>query len=663
MTILSLDDLNNSVDEVYGRKKKTSEDIIAPKKSALTTFNPSQPMAEPQGMPDILHPTDVHKAVLDAYTEKPSTEIPTKASFLQQLGSGLASLADVAYSPVPAVLGNMAQIGAKVNQMSPQKAEELGQKVSSLFEKPFGKLFGVTEDPAYKQELTNKITQVIGEYGNKGADFIAQKTGLPVQDVRAMLTTASFAIPEVGTELKPVAKAITKPVVEEAKLISGAIGQKIPKVRIELQKQLEQKQMPFAEQSIGAAQVDNPTQRLQRAQELPIPIDLSKDQITRNPADVRFARETSKDPVLGQPLQEHYARQNDLIQKNLDYLTNETGAELTGVNPAELSKKLVDTIVPVKNAKKADINKAYTEARNNGEMNEPIDVTPLKTYVANNQAEAINAPVIKSLELKINNLVKEGKEIPLNDLEEVRKMVGNLSQDSPTNAHYGKQINNLIDQLTEDKGGELYKKARKLNAQYMTEFEDTPIIKNITALKKGTTQRSVALEDLINKSVINAPLQEVQKLFNTLENIGPNGQEMMNELKGHVAQRIKDQATKNVQLDINGKPYVSTPALNTIINDLDKSGKLDFLFGKKNAEHYRTLNQVTKDVQTVPKDTTNTSGTAAQIGAMLAESGLQFAATGVPAPLLTLGKMGYEKYKTSEKLNQIKDFINYGKEK
>ena len=46
MAILSLDELNNAVDEVYGKKPKTAQDIIAPKKSSMTTFNPTQPMAD-----------------------------------------------------------------------------------------------------------------------------------------------------------------------------------------------------------------------------------------------------------------------------------------------------------------------------------------------------------------------------------------------------------------------------------------------------------------------------------------------------------------------------------------------------------------------------------------------------------------------------------------
>ncbi len=73
--------------------------------------------------------------------------------------------------------------------------------------------------------------------------------------------------------------------------------------------------------------------------------------------------------------------------------------------------------------------------------------------------------------------------------------------------------------------------------------------------------------------------------------------ELINELKGSVAQRIKDQATKGVQRDINGLPYVETKSLDTIINQLDKSDKLDLLFGKKGAEYYRTINDATKKLQ------------------------------------------------------------------
>jgi len=320
MAILSLDELNNAVDEVYGKKPKTAQDIIAPKKSSMTTFNPTQPMADAvtqtSSTPEIYHPLDLHKAVLDTYAEPPPPEPRGRVTgFLGDVGKGLASLADVAYSPVPAVLGGATQ--AIIRPFTnPQEAEKIGGNVSGFLEKPVGKFFGVTEDPAYKQELSNKITQVIGEYGNKGADFISKKTGLPVEDVRNMLNTASFAIPEVGGELKPVAKAITKPIVEEAKLISGAIGQKVPKVRIELQKQLEQKKVPEITQNLQQLEQDFQQKKANPEQVQPIEQVVQEGNAPPVAQDLGTAKPTTPDADFkevhygesGLPLDEQYAR-------------------------------------------------------------------------------------------------------------------------------------------------------------------------------------------------------------------------------------------------------------------------------------------------------------------------------------------------------------------
>ena len=413
---------------------------------------------------------------------------------------------------------------------------------------------------------------------------------------------------------------------------------------------------------VGAAEVTPEKLRVQRAKELPVPIELSKDQATRDPADVRFARETAKDPVLGQALQTKYADDNLKIQKNLDNFIESTGAEYAGAAPGEVGQLLVNAIGPYQQARKNAIGPAYDAARSAGEMNMPVPVNRLTDFVEKNQSAAKNAPVISAVQSEIQRLAKGG-EITINDLEEIRKMANILAQDQGPNSHYGKQAIRIIDKMTEGKGGELYQKARRLNAEYMREFEDTPVVKNLLAMKRGTTQRAVAIEDLVEKSMLKGPKSDVVQLFSTLQKAGPEGQQMINELRGYVAQRIKDEATKGVGRDINGLPYVSTHGLNKMIVDLDRSGKLDLLFGKQGAEHYRTLNEVTKDLQTVPVGTTNPSGTASTLLAAMAEMGAQTAMTGVPVPVVMAGKHIYGQMQTKKKLGKIQDFINYSKEK
>jgi len=411
---------------------------------------------------------------------------------------------------------------------------------------------------------------------------------------------------------------------------------------------------------VGAASVTPEKLRVQRAKELPVPIELSKDQATRDPADVRFARETAKDPVLGQALQAKYADDNLKIQKNLDHFVENSGAEFTGAAPGEVGQMLVNSIGPYQQTRKAAITTAYDAARAAGEMNVPVQINRLSDFVDKNQSAAKNAPVISAVGSEIKRLAKDG-EISINDLEEIRKMANVLAQDSGPNSHYGRQAIRIIDKMTEGKGGKAYQNARRLNAEYMREFEDTPVVKNILSMKKGSTQRAVAIEDLVEKSMLKGPRSDVMQLFSTLEKAGPEGQQMINELRGYVAQRIKDEATKGVGRDINGLPYVSTHGLNKMIVDLDRSGKLDLLFGKQGAEQYRTLNEVTKDLQTVPVGTTNPSGTASTLLAAMAEMGAQTAMTGVPLPVAMIGKQIYGKVQTNKKLNKIRDFVEYSR--
>jgi hypothetical protein len=249
-------------------------------------------------------------------------------------------------------------------------------------------------------------------------------------------------------------------------------------------------------------------------------------------------------------------------------------------------------------------------------------------------------------------------------MEDVRQLLVNeIDPAQKGSVYHGRNLKTAIDKATEQSGGDLYKKARNLNEKYMTEFEDTPVIKNILAMKKGTTQRSVAVENLIDKSLFKGPTSDVKQLFETLEKAGPEGQQMIKELKGYAADQILQESTKNVTLDINGKPYLSTDRLNGIIKKLDKSGKLELFFGKEDAAHYRTINDVTKDLQTVPLGTTNPSGTSAQILATLAEMGAQGATTGVPIPIVSGTKYLYGLNQERIKKNKIKEFIDYGKTK
>ena len=134
-----------------------------------------------------------------------------------QFGRTAASLADVTLGGIlPGAAQYLAYPLARL-QRSPDEAQAITQRLVSGFEKPFGKLAGVTETPEYQQEFGRQVMDFIGQNFQKGAKFIAEKTGIPAADVESYMATLSLTAPKV---VPPVAKAITEaaaPIVQDIK--------------------------------------------------------------------------------------------------------------------------------------------------------------------------------------------------------------------------------------------------------------------------------------------------------------------------------------------------------------------------------------------------------------------------------------------------------------
>jgi hypothetical protein len=108
----------------------------------------------------------------------------------KDIGKGVASVLDTTIgSAIPSAAGYVTQ--AMVRPFtSPERSAEIAQNVSGALDKPFGKAFGITEDPAYKQEASQRLINYIGENLDKGADYLASQTGLPKEDVANMMNSA-----------------------------------------------------------------------------------------------------------------------------------------------------------------------------------------------------------------------------------------------------------------------------------------------------------------------------------------------------------------------------------------------------------------------------------------------------------------------------------------
>jgi hypothetical protein len=142
------------------------------------------------------------------------------------LGQFLRSAASLADVTVGGVLPAAAQmVGYPIARLgrSPEAAQAATQRIVSAVDKPFGKMAGVTETPEYQGEAGRQIMDFIGENFQKGAKWIADKTGIPASDVESYMASLGVAAPAIARPVARTVQEVTAPLVEKA-----VIGAKMP---------------------------------------------------------------------------------------------------------------------------------------------------------------------------------------------------------------------------------------------------------------------------------------------------------------------------------------------------------------------------------------------------------------------------------------------------
>jgi hypothetical protein len=415
--------------------------------------------------------------------------------------------------------------------------------------------------------------------------------------------------------------------------------------------------------SVGAAGVDQATVRQAAASELPVPIKLTEGQKTRQFDQQRFERETAKNPEVGEPIRQRFQDQNLKLQQNMDAFIDATGAELTELRDIGLA---VDKPLRSRAAKdKVKIRALYKEFEKSDEYHAPVDMEPVLKVLKESESAKSTAPVLGATEAELDRLAAlsykgrgaDKTKVTLGDAYQLRKFVNKVAGADPTNIKFAADLKKAIDLATEGKGGELYKKANAARTQYAIDYENFGLAKQLLNTKRGSTDRSIAMEDVLHKSVVSptASLDTVTKLRHLLESEGEAGKQAWKEVQGGTLRHIRDEALKGVTTDSAGNRVVSAAALDKVITQLDKTGKLDYIFGKKKAEQLRTINDVAKDVLTSPPGVVNSSNTATVLAGLLdvAISGT----TGIPAPIASTFRLVTSRIKDAKLKARVKQSL------
>jgi hypothetical protein len=434
--------------------------------------------------------------------------------------------------------------------------------------------------------------------------------------------------------------------------------------------------------AVGAQATDTALRRVTTAQQMPVPMTLTRGAATREAEQLAFEKEAMKGP-LGAPLRQRAEENNLQALQNMDAIIDMTEARAPDISATgnAVVKALSDGYQNEKNR----VRVLYNEASKSPEARAPVDTNTVVTIGSgDNQIQdsligylnsrLTGVPSAAVADTARQQMVKLGlatrnedgslSSLPatVKDMETLRRELSGVAKfDDATGRREETILKQLIDAQTEPVAGPKYREARTARAQMARKYENRAVVARLITNVRGMDDPKVPADQVFRKSIVNAAPEEITFLRRVLQTSGPDGKQAWNELQGAFGRHLRNEATKGLGSDSNDNPLVSPAQLHRAIQQFDANGRLDLMLGKQNAQVVRDLDDLVRYVNTVPPGTlVNSSGTAGTLIAALMETGAQTAMTGIPAPVvmasIEIAKMRRrkaEKKKINDALNAL----------
>jgi hypothetical protein len=452
-------------------------------------------------------------------------------------------------------------------------------------------------EEAAKAVMYQPRTQVARETLGAIGEFLQPITSALPPTLGSTGATLNALAPAVATQ----ANALARP----------AIAQAAAPVKNAVVNAMAREQQP-AMVGMGAASTAEDLMRQERLNRLGIPATAGER--TKNLAQQQFESEIQRGVVpgiseeaktkLAEQMAGFKANQKKAIVQNFERMTNEVGAEVADPTQMRAVGKIVDKALNDEYTKKFDQYKAlYAKADQAGETLQQVPYQGLLDYINTKTPTARKTldPILDSVAeaLAMNDPNKTGT-ISVRALEDIYQQIGKV-KNSPS----APEMKQMITQMGEGAGGELYQAARKSRQQLAKEFEDVSRVDKLLGTKAGYADRRVALDDVFKHVVLDGSLEEMRSVTTLLKKAGPEGQQAYKELQGQTIQQMKDLLTKGDQLSFRN--------LNTFINQLDAEDKLAYMFGKTGRNQIMDLRDAIKDVVVKEPGAVNYSNTSGAV--------------------------------------------------
>jgi hypothetical protein len=619
-----------------------------------------------------------------------------ETNFLRDLALGGASLADQTIGGILPQTGQVVQAGARFagglgelltgrpSNMTPERAAQMGQAVTSTLENPFGKTLGAfgvgqgTQSPAYKQELLRSTMEAFAKNGiEPTAEAIAQKTGMPLPDVQNMLGTTIAGV--TPTAVKYGAKGVNL-----AREVAGDVRSQMQQQMAAKQAQVQPTAQPSGMQSAGAAaampenvlrgnidaalaqaspelqahiQSKNP-----RAVDLPAletrsleekhGINLSRGQRTGDTS--LYSQEWNKRGETS-TLGEHFNEQPKQFKSAFENAIRKNAPDINEIDPSAIGQVQINALAAKDQVRKTAISEAYKalEEANGGQF--PIDIQALdkniktdlsknlktnhlSTSIASDLKDFYSNPTFESYEALRTNLANEMRASPNGNARAAAYIVRDQLEKLPIFGEEGGSPQAIQLKALADN-------ARSLNKERMDVIKSNPAYK--AAVKEASTLEDVAsqgeslnAEKFHDKFVTKGTPESIRRMKAELAN---DPQAMQAMVAGELRNAMRKAGLATDTPDLNPK---------TLANYIhDNKGRLQEALGPQGMQDLMELTALSSKVGMPKTGTFNYSNTFSGMLGEMAKQGMSSAAEaklaamtgGASIPAVSLGKSWMQK--------------------
>lgn len=633
------------------------------KKSSMSGANPQfQPQAEA--------PDELGALILGQPTQQKQQQekglLPTALQNLfeakKQAPAFAASALDV-IAGAPSMLAGTVGYGAgRLFGLSPEEATAASQKVAGKLAEPVGRMTGTAGTQQYQQALPTQVMQYIGEHINEGAQSIASRFGVPVQDVQNAINAGLMAAPAagraVGRGLAEAKAALPTVRIEKVgqpsamqsggaaaatnqAMLNEAIGRASPELAAELK--------AMKPEQVNKAALENQLV----ADTLPIPVRLTKGQALQDPSLISFER---NERGMKEKLSQHFNEQNKALQENAEAIKQRTAEGTFEPDYVANSERAIESFKEINNARQKEIKSAYDALDQLGAGKIEVDSKSfgnqaMKALTANEDIDFLPSVIRSKVEA-----YEGGKPMNFAQYENLRTQIARETRkaqraDDGNAVHALTLVRGELEKLPLlNETAEAKVVADKARSLAKSEFDLLDKRKETyNPVYADIVNGAADTKDFIPKVVLRSKNADFTKAMDMLK----DNPDAVKQLRAGTLDYIIREST-----DASGN--FKTGKFTQLINNLDVNKKLTQLFGE-DSQVLKDLAKTGQLIEARPRGSfvnesnTSVANMASQYAKGAAEQGINVAAKGLP-----IGTMGRQFLEKRAAAKQVKETLKPG---